>query len=326
MTTSFADLERHAVDFMKRGDFGEDAVNANLALTSQQPANVPALVRLGRCYLEQRRWDDAIGSLRAALGIEPSHAIATSLLSEVRKRRALSPMVAQRSTGFTQREFVILETLSPDEARKALGPRIDALFDSVNQTPLAGRVVEARRRNGEIGSKLFHADDHHSGPPGHIFAVHHGGRWEPQFNLGWFSSPPFPRSAMRIGLGFNLSPSGRDADRASGQERALAYFARFQQTIARSWRRQLAEWMAASGGFIQYAGNAPATELLPEKAVEWLEKCHNAAALEWIFIGRWLFLDNPDAAGLLSDRAKLARTVDDTFRSLFPLWLTTYAD
>ena len=40
---------------------------------------------------------------------------------------------------------------------------------------------------------------------------------------------------------------------------------------------------------------------------------------EWVFLGRWLFLDNPQAATIVADRAKLARVVDETFRSLYPL-------
>src|SRR5204863_9546823 len=115
-----------------------------------------------------------------------------------------------------------------------------------------------------------------------------------------------PANCVRIGLGFNLSQAGRDADRVQGQERVLAFFERFQQTLEQSWRRALTEWLAANGGFIQYGRHAAATDLLPERAVEWLLNCRNAAAVEWIFVGRWLFLDNADAARLLGDRAKLA--------------------
>ena len=54
--------------------------------------------------------------------------------------------------------------------------------------------------------------------------------------------------------------------------------------------------------------------------------CRNAAALEWIFVGRWLFLENPADAKILADRARLATTVDDTFRTLYPIWLATYTN
>jgi hypothetical protein len=118
--------------------------------------------------------------------------------------------------------------------------------------------------------------------------------------------------------------AGLSPDRIAGQERVLAFFDRFQSSIAKSWKRQLAEWMASSGGFIQYGDKPPATDLLPERAIEWLVACQNAAALDWVFCGRWLFLDRPDDAVILADRARLARIVEETFRALLPLWLATY--
>jgi hypothetical protein len=193
------------------------------------------------------------------------------------------------------------------------------LLDTLNATDTAARIVSARRTAGETASKAFHANSHSSMSLGHVLVFHHGGRFEPQLNLGWLSSPPFPASCMRIGLGFNLSPGGE-----GGQERALAFFERFQQTLEKSWKRELARWMAASGGFIQYADRPPAVDLLPDQAVEWILNCRNAQALEWIFVGRWLFLDKLDDAKILGDRARLAKAADDTFRALYPLWLTTY--
>ena len=91
--------------------------------------------------------------------------------------------------------------------------------------------------------------------------------------------------AFSVGLGFNLSPAGREPDRAEAQERALAFFDRFQQTLDKSWKRELAQWMGENTGFIQYGDHRPAVDLLPEQAVEWLLKCRHAAALEWIFLG-----------------------------------------
>jgi hypothetical protein len=116
----------------------------------------------------------------------------------------------------------------------------------------------------------------------------------------------------------------REPSQLAEQERVLIFFERFQQTLERSWKRELVRWMAASAGFIQYGDRPPALDLLPERAVEWLLNCRNAAALEWVFVGRWLFLDNPDDARILGDRAKLAKVADDTFRTLYPLWLGAY--
>jgi hypothetical protein len=64
--------------------------------------------------------------------------------------------------------------------------------------------------------------------------------------------------------------------------------------------------------------------LQTQQAVDWLIGCRNAAALDWIFVGRWLFLDRADDAAIMRDRSTLARTVDDTFRALFPVWISTY--
>jgi tetratricopeptide (TPR) repeat protein len=326
MNVPVSELERRALEYMKIGEFGSEAVAVNAAIVEQAPRHVSAWVRLGRCHLEQRQWDEAVSALRAALQVNPTHTVATNLLNEVRKRRALAPTAAQRATtGFGAREFSLIEALPAADAAAALKPRIEALFDAVNQTSIAAKIVEARQRRGESGTKLFHANSFVANAGGHVFAFHHGGRWEPQFNLGWFSSPTHASNCLRIGLGFNLSAAGRDADRANGQERVLAFFEQFQRTLERSWRRELARWMAANGGFIQYGDREPAIDLLPERAVEWILSCHNPAALGWIFVGRWLFLDAVDDAKVLGDRAKLASLVDDVFRTLFPIWLRTYA-
>ena len=326
MSTPMTELERRALECMKNDEFGPEAVEVNAAIIEQAPQNVSAWIRLGRCHLEQRQWDEAVSALRGALQINPTHTVATNLLNEVRKRRALAPTAVQRATtGFSAREFALVEALPAEEACAALRPRIEALFDAVNQSSLAAKIVEARHRQGESGSKLFHANSFHANATGHLVAFHHGGRWEPQFNLGWFSSPPHPADCMRIGLGFNLSAAGRDSDRANGQERALAYFEQFQKTLEKAWKRELARWMAANAGFIQYGEHPPAIDVLPERAVEWIVNCHNAAAVEWIFVGRWLFLEKPDDAKVLGDRAKLATLIDDTFRTLFSLWLGSYA-
>jgi tetratricopeptide (TPR) repeat protein len=318
---TLADLQRRALELVKQGDFGVEASRVNAAIAELSPGDISAWTRLGRCHLEQRNWDDAVVALRAALGLNPSHAIATSLLNEVQRQRARTPTATERSTtGFGEREFAVIASLSGEDACAALRPRIDALLDTLNATDTAALIVSARRNRGEGGSKLFHAGSHSASSTGLVSVSHHGSRFEPQFNVGWLSHPPFPANCVRIGLGFNLSPAGAE----DGQERALEFFERFQQTLEKSWTHELARWMAANGGFIQYSDRPPAVDLLPDQAVEWLVRCRNAAALEWVFVGRWLLPDRPDDARALSDRSRLAKVADDTFRTLFPLWLGAY--
>ena len=101
MNTPVPELERRALEYMKSGEYGTEAVAVNAAIIEQAPRNVSAWVRMGRCHLEQRQWDEAVSALRAALQISPTHTVATNLLNEVRKRRALAPTAVQRTmTGF----------------------------------------------------------------------------------------------------------------------------------------------------------------------------------------------------------------------------------
>jgi tetratricopeptide (TPR) repeat protein len=326
IATDLPTLEQRALELMQAQDFGDEAIRVNAAILERDPKRTAAWTRLGRCHMEHRQFDEAMDALRAALVLNPSNGVATNLLNDVRKRRALAPTAAERAaTGFTTREFSALASLAPTDAHEALKPRIDALLESLNQSSVATKIVEARQRAGETTSRLFHANSAHA-DTGCVYVFHHGGRWEPQFNIGWFANPPgWTVNAVRAGIGFNSSAAGRDPDRAAAQERVVRYFERFQRVLAKSWKNELARWMSVNAGFIQYGEKPAALDLLPERAVERLLTCQNAAAVEWIFVGRWLFLDKADDAAILRDRAKLAQTIDDTFRALLPIWLSVYS-
>jgi hypothetical protein len=324
---TLAELERRALTLAKQGDFGPEGVTVNAAIVALAPRSTSAWTRLGRCHLEQRRFDDAVAALRAALALSPTDTIATNLLAEVRKRRALAPTAVEpTTTAFSKREFALLESLAAQDACRRLGPRFEALASALNASAIAERIVAMRHRHGQSGSKLFQLNSFYPGEPGHIFAFHDGGRWEPQFNLGWYSAPPLPECCLRVGLGFSFSRAGRDPDTLAGQEQVLRCFERFQLTLETSWRIALAEWLSQNSGFLQYGDRPPAMDLLPDRAVQWLLDSRHPTAVEWVFIGRWLFLDRPDDAVILADRVRLVRVIDDTFRSLYPLWLGAYSD
>jgi hypothetical protein len=318
------DLLRRALELAKQGDFGAEATQVNSAITERAPNDVAAWTRLGRCHLEQRNWEEATAALRAALRLKPTHTIATNLLNEVRKRRSQIPSPAQPSTtGFGSREFGMLASPGVGESRFTLRTKAGALLETLNSTHTASLIAEARQDAGAHESTLFDPDIGDSEGNGRLIVHQRGGRFEPQFNLGWFSHPPFPAACLRIGLGFDFSPTEGNGD-GVGREKVLAFFERFQQIVERSWKRDLTQWMASAAAFIQYADGPPAADFLPAQAVEWLINCRNAAELEWIFVGRWLFLDNPEHARILGDKAKLAKVLDDTLRTLYPLWLETY--
>jgi tetratricopeptide (TPR) repeat protein len=324
MSAKLGDLQQRAVELAKSNDFGGEALDVNLQISRADPANQGVWTRLARCYLEHRRFADAAGALATALELNPSNSIAKSLLTEVTKRRAMALPAAEAASGFTAHDFDALGHLAPVEAARALGPKIESLLLSINEQRTAQRIVDARNRAGQSGSKLFHRNSYHAGSNGHIYAYHHGGRWEPQFNLGFLSRTPWGTNWLRAGLGFNLAEGGRDPDRDEGQEQAVAYFDAFQQQVASAWRGHLSDWMGHSGGFIQYGARGPATDLMPKQAVDWLVNCHNPVGQGWVFVGKWLSLEKPEDEKTLADMRKLVADVEDTFAALFPLWASVY--
>ena len=212
MTADLKTLERRALELMKQADFGPESIRVNAEIVELSPRDDGAWTRLGRCYLEQRQFDEAVTALRAALALNPTKTIATNLLAEVRKRRALTPTAVERATtGFSIREFALIEALAGDELVAG------AASQNGSAVRYAQRHERRRRASSTRAAALAKAARSSFTPTatipvattGHVNAFHHGGRWEPQFNLGWFT-PPFTPSCLRIGIGFNLSQSGRD--------------------------------------------------------------------------------------------------------------------
>ncbi len=325
MPATLADLQQRAVELAKQNRFGADALDVNLEITRADPTNQGAWTRLARCYLEQRRYADGAGALATVLELNPSNTIARSLLSEVTRRRASALPAAEAASGFSSHDFDALGHLAPVDAARALGPKVEALLLSLNDQRTSSRIVEARTRSGQSGTKLFHRNSYHAAGNGHIFAYHHGGRREPQFNIGLFSRTPWGGDWVRAGLGFNLAAAARTSEGDDGQEQIVAFFEAFQQQVAGAWRGHLVDWMASSGGFIQYGDRPPAMELLPKRAVEWLINCRNPVGQGWVFVGRWLSLDNAEDAKTLASMPKLAASVDEAFAALLPLWASVYA-
>jgi len=337
-------LEQQAIDLARRGDFGVDAKRVNEQLTKQAPHNQGAWTRLARCCVELGLLDEATVAIDAVLQLNPQNTIARNLQGDVARRRMPPPARPVRASrarsetrpagtlrgaeptggGFGRAEFTALEHLAPDSVVDSLGPRVESLLMAVNDRPFANKVVEARNRAGRSGTWLFRRDGFYPRGTGHILTFQHGGRWEPQINIGWMAAPRAGRHCMRACLAFDLTPDGENGDRDAGAERVVAYFERFQQLVSSTWRALLTEWMGANGGFIQYGEERPALDLLPAQAVSWLVDLDNPREVGWIFCGRWLFLDHPDHEETLKDAGKLVRWVDQTFTDLLPLWSTVY--
>jgi len=340
MSSPIAELQQLAIGYAKTGDFGPSALEANLRLTRAAPANEGAWTRLARCYMEVGQLDEATSALESALQMNPQNTIARNLQMEVTKRRvgAAAPVSETRArgrrakrdegsgpaSGFGRAEFAALGQLAPASAAEALGPRIEALLMAVNHKRFAVKAVETRNRAGQSGAKLYRRNSFHPGSAGHIHAFQHGGRWEPQLSLSFYSTTPWGRDAVAAGIGFNLKHDGNAPTHDAGQERVLAAFAQFQQLVASDWRTLLTDWMTANAGFIQHGDHAPATDLLPKEAISWLINCQHPAEEGWVFCGRWLFGDKAEDAAVLMDSKKLLAWIEGTFTDLLPLWTSLY--
>ena len=344
-------LEQQAIAFARQGDFGAEARQVNEELTRIAPDNQGAWTRLARCNIELGLLDAANQALETVLRMNPQNTIARSLLQEsirrqVRllpeepkpkrasstraprapRRSAATPAAARIRAGFGRPQFAALGQLEPAAAIESVGPQLEAVLMALSDRPFAEKVVEARNRAGRAGNKLFRRNSILAEVPGHIYAFHHGGRWEPQFNVGVFAAEPHGRACLRAGIGFNLSLDGTDPEREDGQERAIEYFDRFQRLVSTAWKGLLTDWMKSNGGFIQHGTEPPATDLLPPDAVTWLITVQQPVELGWIFVGRWLFADRPEHAEILQDGGALAKWAEGTFVDLLPLWMSVFRD
>jgi tetratricopeptide (TPR) repeat protein len=319
-----ADLTRRAIEYARRGDFGADALAANMQIATLAPQDENAWSRLGRCYAELQQFGAAEEALRLALALNPTNTVARNLLADVLRRRQFVPTTGTaHGSGFRLSDFDALGRAPSSEATDVIAPKLKALLLSLNERTVAEKVVIARNRLGRDGTTLFHRDSFYW-HRGHVYAFHYGGRWEPQFNIGLFSAHQWPSNWLRAGIGFHLSLAGRDPDPEEGQRRALAYFAAFQRALARR-RRDLIDWMQSHSGALQHGVSAP-SDSTAERQIEWLTRVANPANEEWIFLGRWFYLDRPRDREIVTDFTLLTRAIDEVFRELLPVWMDAWTN
>jgi Tetratricopeptide repeat len=351
-----ASLEQRAVEFAKRGDFGVEARGVNEEITRLAPSNQGAWTRLARCCLELGQLDDATAALDAALQLNPQNTIARNLHLEVSRRRAPAPVqpaprkrasstirsVASRTSstiaaraaksgtvalgGMDRAEFTALGHLQPQAAVESLTARIEPLLMALNDRPFAAKVVEARNRAGHSGVRLYRRGSIQAGGQGHLHVFQQGGRWEPQLHIAFFAAPQWRRDALSAGIGFNLAEGGTDDMADAGRQRAFEYFEAFQRHLSTTWRQHLTDWLRSNAGFVQFGHRPPSTEVLPQEAVASIINIDNPGQHDWIFVGRWLFLDRSEDVGVLTDAPRLVRWIEQTFNDLLPLWSSVYRE
>jgi hypothetical protein len=323
----FADLERRAIEHARRGDFGPAALALNQELASLAPGHEAAWTRLARCFAQAKDLDAAEHALRHVLTLNEQNTIARNLLKDVLRARQFptTGTIQSGTTGFGLDYFDRLGQSPEADAVKGLAARIDTLLLTVNDLPVAEKIVAARRSAGHSGRKLYRRNSCHW-LAGHVSAFHHGGRWEPQFNIGVFSARVWPTDSVRVGIGFRFSRHGMDRDGDAGRQQVAAYFAAFQRAIVTRWRRYLVDWMKNNGGCLQVGDRGPLVDTPADQQIDRIAGIGNPALEEWVFLGRWLHAHTNRDREVLADMRQLTQAIGVTFRDLLPLWTDAWTN
>jgi len=314
------ELERRAVTLVKAGVFDPAAIDLNQRILSSDPANRGALNRLARCFQEAGQLEDAEHACLRVLEQDPANTIARHRLNDIREGRAMNREPSARFVGFDADDFEELAATRSSESVARFKLRFADLCERLDGLAFTERVKVAR---GSESRRLFGSRNLLSGGPGHVHLFQTGGRWEPQFSLGLFSARQWRQDWLRIGLGFNLTPAGRESSPGEGLERLTARFLGFQEEIRSASREWLLTWLKDNEGLVQRAGRPPETDWKPAHAVEWLTSCSTNE--KWVFVGRWLTPQDPRHADLLASPVMLVAEIARVWGELAPLWHVSYA-
>ncbi|HEY3381504.1 MAG TPA: tetratricopeptide repeat protein [Vicinamibacterales bacterium] len=334
-------------------DFGPESLELNRQLVAENPDDTGSRTRLARCLLEAGRLDESETEYREVLRRDPRHLIAGGGLAAVERlrhpmqvevtptrvrraprvakdteprpvRAATAPAAAPAEpvplsfAGFEKRAFTELCLCARGDIAARFGPRVQDLLRRVNTLGSAVEAASVREAGHKQLFRVSRSDVH--AQHGHWFAFSHGGRWEPQFNIGMFGGSRHGDDWLRVGVGFNLNDRGHDADRAAGLVRVRAHFRHFQSLLSSPRGSLYSGWMIKEEGRLQGLDGSPRPD--PKDVPQGVEALLHAdpGCGELIFFGKWLTPDQPEDAAVLADPVELVRTIDRVITGLLPLW------
>lgn len=334
-------------------DFGAEALELNRQLVAADPADAASRTRLGRCLLQAGQLEEAEAEYREVLRLDPKNRIASGGLEAIEQKRHQGDVtveqvkarraerihrdreVAPRRTGISAarasvgpvpavfnglepRDFTELNLCPRGEITARFGPRVVDLMRRVNALQTSAEIASIREPGRRQLFRLSRADVHALNA--HWFVYNAGARWEPQFNLGMYGGNQRTGDWFRVGMAFDLSERGNDAERAEGLSQARAYFRRFQSVLESGRRSFFLGWMIKEEGRIEFNRPGPRLDLAEASQAADLLLQADADRTEWVFFGKWLSPDRPADATILADPVSLVRTIDRVFAGLLPLW------
>jgi hypothetical protein len=350
-------LEERARALAVAQDFGAEALDVNRRLVAANPADAASRTRLGRCYLEAGRLAEAEAEYREVLRVNPRNRIAAGGLETIerqrnavamaeqarvahppRARRAAAPHQSASSpgqpasspspspssepvphtfTGFSAGDFAELGGCRRGVVQARFGPRVIDLVRRVNALASSVEIAGIRETGKRQLFRVGRADVHPADAHWYVFNL--GGRWEPQCNIGMYGGGR-AGNWLRIGIGYNLSEEGADSSRASGVTQVWDHFRRFQRLLTSPRRSLLLGWMVKEDARLEYEHSGPRLDVREPSHAATVIAGLDPERVAWVFIGKWLGLENADEAAILSDPVALVRTIDRVFTGFTPLW------
>ena len=334
-------------------DFGPEALELNRQLVGSNPLDAASRTRLGRCFLEAGKLEEAEAEYREVLRLDPKNRIAAGGIEAIERTRHASDTTVEQvkarrverihrdreaaprgisvrrtavSTlgpapsifnGFEPNDFTELNLCPRNEVAARFAPRVVDLMRRVNALQTSVEIAGIREAGKRQLYRLSRAEVH--GRAAHWFVYNAGARWEPQFNIGMFGGRERSSDWLRVGIGYDLSDGGRDANPEEGRRIAHEHFRRFQSVLT-SRRSLLSGWMIKEGGFIEYNADGPRVDLREASQAADLLATADVEGTRWAFAGKWLSPSSSEDAAVLADPVSLVRTIDRVFAGLLPLW------
>jgi hypothetical protein len=338
-------------------DFGAEALELNRQLVAAAPTDLASRTRLARCLVVAGQLDEGEAEYREVLRQDPKNRIAAGGLEAIERARhqgdvTVEHVKARRAervprprdasarrvgltaptaslggvpalfNGFDARAFTELQLCPRNEVQARFAPRVVDLVRRVNALQSSAEIAAVREPGKRQLFRLSRAEVHTRAA--HWFVFNAGGRWEAQFNIGMYGGRERSGDWLRVGLGFDLSDSGRDAGGDDGVREVRERFRRFQALLASPRRSLLSGWMIKEGGHVECGSAGPRLDLKEASQAAEVLASADAARTSWAFAGKWLSPERPDDAAILSDPVSLVRAIDRVFAGLLPLWRALY--
>lgn len=213
---------------------------------------------------------------------------------------------------FVQEDFDVLGSLLEFDVPKRFSRKIQALHTFLNGDSAVSHAHELRRREWKPRARTERAFENQGFEDRHWYTFNAGGRNEAQLNVGMFGGE---NGHVRIGLGFEMT------EKKGGQPALVQFiytaFVKLLESNTES-ARTFGDLVNEEGLKVEFWG--PSSRdldiIATSDALAFLTNPPRTA--HWVFVGK-LLRCKTDAA-ILAEPNAFARTINDVFRGILPIW------